>query len=77
MFLTMKGGFVMSDDSHGVEHLGTNYGRLLAFIQKVGIKEMHYMEADGVRRDSRFPNAGWSSIRVADLAQLKFWTNVE
>lgn len=76
MFLRMGGGFVMSDDSHGIDQIGTNYRRLLAFIQKVGIEEMHYVDHAGLRKDNRFPNAGFSSIAVADLAQLPFWTNV-
>jgi histidinol-phosphatase (PHP family) len=73
MFLQMKGGFVMSDDSHGIDQIGTNYARLLAFIEKVGIKEIHFVDQAGVRFDSRFPSAGFSSIKVTDLARLPFW----
>lgn len=76
MFLKMNGGFVMSDDSHGIDHIGTNYTGLLAFIQKAGIEQIHYADPTGVRKDSRFPKGGFSSICVADLAQLPFWTSL-
>ena len=73
----MNGGFVMSDDSHGVDQIGTNYTRLLAFIQTAGIERIHYADPTGIQNDSRFPNGGFSSISVADLAQLPFWTSLD
>ena len=73
----MGGGFVMSDDSHGIDQIGTNYGRLLAFVQKAGISEMYYADRAAPRKDHRFPNAGFSSIAITDLAQLPFWTNLQ
>jgi histidinol-phosphatase (PHP family) len=77
MFLRMGGGFVMSDDSHGIDQIGTNYARLLAFIQKAGIEQIHYADSAGVRKDSRFPNAGFSTITVTDLTQLPFWAKLD
>ena len=59
----------MSDDSHGIDQIGTNYARLLAFIRKAGIDQIHYADRAGARKDSRFPNTGFSSIAVTDLAQ--------
>ncbi|KAF2125159.1 histidinol phosphate phosphatase H [Dothidotthia symphoricarpi CBS 119687] len=76
MFLRMGGGFVMSDDSHGIDQVGTHYGGLMAFIQKAGIAEIYYCDCAGLRKDDRFPNAGFSSITVADLVQLPFWNNL-
>lgn len=73
MFLRLGGGFVMSDDSHGIEQLGTNYDRLLAFIQKAGIDTIHFVDASGVRSDSRFSTAGFSTIATRDLIELPFW----
>lgn len=67
----------MSDDSHGIEQIGTNYHRLLSFIQKTGIQELHYADKAGERRDSRFPDSGFSTISVAELAESKFWTGVQ
>ncbi|KAL6710907.1 hypothetical protein ACN47E_006782 [Coniothyrium glycines] len=77
MFLRLGGGFVMSDDSHGVEQLGTNYARLLTFIQKVGIKVIHYVDKAGEPRDSRFPGSGFCTITVDELAKSSFWLNLQ
>jgi histidinol-phosphatase (PHP family) len=63
----------MSDDSHGIEQIGTNYSRLLAFIQKAGIEEIHYIDPSGVRNDTRFPSAGFASITTSKLAASPFW----
>jgi histidinol-phosphatase (PHP family) len=75
IFLRLGGAFVMSDDSHGIDQIGTNYGRLLAFIQKAGIDEIHFVDTAGVRSDSRFFSAGFSSITTSELANLPFWEN--
>ncbi|USP74679.1 hypothetical protein yc1106_01953 [Curvularia clavata] len=72
MFLRMGGGFVMSDDSHGIDHIGTNYARLLEFVKRVGIDRMHYVEPAGQGKDS-----GISSIALTDLVQLPFWGNLD
>lgn len=63
----------MSDDSHGIDQVATNYGRLLEYIQKVGIREICYVDKEAAPKDSRLA-AGFSSITVADLGQLPFWT---
>ena len=64
----------MSDDSHSTDQVGTNYARLLQFIQQAGIELIYYADPDAGRKDSRFPNAGFSSIAVDDLVQLPFWS---
>ncbi|KAF2637472.1 histidinol-phosphatase [Massarina eburnea CBS 473.64] len=74
LFVGMGGRFVMSDDSHGIDQIGTNYTRLLDFIRKAGIKEIMYADSDASCTDRRFPNAGFSSIATDDLIQLPFWT---
>lgn len=78
----MGGRFAMSDDSHGIDQIGTNYRRLLDFIQTVGIKEIHYVDGDissttTTATDEPFPHAGFSSIAVGDLCQLPFWTKAQ
>ncbi|KAJ4360491.1 uncharacterized protein N0V89_001056 [Didymosphaeria variabile] len=75
-FLRMGGRFVMSDDSHGTDQVGTNYPRLLKFIQKVGIGEVFYVDKDATPTDSRC-SAGFSSITVDNLVRLPFWTTAQ
>jgi histidinol-phosphatase (PHP family) len=36
----MGGRFTMSDDSHGIAHLGTNYSRALTFLESLGVTEL-------------------------------------
>jgi histidinol-phosphatase (PHP family) len=69
----LGGSFVLSDDSHGIDQIGTNYSRLLAFIQKAGIEEIHYIDPSGARNDGRFPSAGFTSIATSKLAISPFW----
>jgi len=42
MFLTMGGGFVLSDDSHSVEQVGLNYDRVFEAVKKAGITRLFY-----------------------------------
>ncbi|KAH6611966.1 Polymerase/histidinol phosphatase-like protein [Boeremia exigua] len=77
MFSNMGGGFVLSDDSHGIEQIGTNYSRLLEYVQKTGVDKVYFAaRGSGNRIDSRFPNAGYPSIAVAELAGLPFWSKL-
>jgi histidinol-phosphatase (PHP family) len=77
MFLRLGGAFVMSDDSHGIDQIGTNYGKLLAFIQRAGIEEIQYIDPSGVRSDVRFSSAGFASIATSKLAALPFWKETQ
>jgi hypothetical protein len=38
----MGGKFVLSDDAHAVEQVGTCYGMLLPFFEKTGITKLQY-----------------------------------
>lgn len=77
MFLSMGGGFVLSDDSHGIEQIGTNYPRLLEYVQRAGVEKIHFAARGcGDRIDSRFPSTGYSTIAVMDLAALPFWSTL-
>jgi histidinol-phosphatase (PHP family) len=63
----------MSDDSHGVSQVGTNYQRSLAFIKKAGIKDIWYADRKaGKTSDARF-STGFSKVSVGELEQHPFW----
>ena len=72
-FLKYGGRFTLSDDSHGVEHVGSNYEKMLEFIEKTGIEEIHFLERGGAGFDHRFPNVSMSSVSLADLKRHAFW----
>lgn len=39
-WLRLGGRFTMSDDSHGIAQVATNYGRGLAFLESLGVREV-------------------------------------
>lgn len=76
-FLTRTGTFALSDDSHGTDHIGTNYDKLLSFIRKAGITELYYLDRNASAtsgRDTRFPGAGFTRIGVEDVVGMGYWT---
>ena len=77
-FMARKGRFCLSDDSHGVEQVGLNYNRVLAFLRSTGICTLHYLRYDpddscAETPDSRFPHTRLHSLSVEDLEQENFW----
>ncbi|KAF2201555.1 histidinol phosphate phosphatase H [Delitschia confertaspora ATCC 74209] len=69
LFMTMRGRFTMSDDSHSTDQVGTNYTRLLGFIRDTGIQEIYYAAGDTLIQGSpRF-----TSMTVEEVAKLPFW----
>ena len=65
----MGGAFTLSDDSHGVDQVGTNYARLLAFIEEIGIERITYFEKGAFTRDERFPGVGTKTVAVEEIKQ--------
>ncbi|KAF2145200.1 uncharacterized protein K452DRAFT_324926 [Aplosporella prunicola CBS 121167] len=61
-FLRLGGRFTLSDDSHTVEHVATNYHRLPEFLARVGIRDIHYLAQGREGPDPRFPDIYVSSI---------------
>jgi histidinol-phosphatase (PHP family) len=47
---------------------------MLAFIHQAGIQQIHYVDLEAPKTDSRFPTAGFSKTAVDDLARLPFWS---
>lgn len=45
-FDRMGGLFVLSDDSHGLSHVGTNYEKALEFIKKTGLRRIAYLDKE-------------------------------
>ncbi|TVY42396.1 putative histidinol-phosphatase [Lachnellula occidentalis] len=46
-FRGMGGRFTLSDDSHGIEHVGTNYGRAFEYLEGLGVEELWTFERVG------------------------------
>jgi len=81
-FLTLNGRFCLSDDSHGVDQVASNYHLVLNFMEFVGISTLHYLELStdsGVSEvlDDRFPWIQIRSISLSEVKQLPFWPTDE
>lgn len=73
VFVGLGGRFTLSDDSHQVEHVGTNYARVPAFLARAGIRELFFLQAGdaGADTDARFPGISLARMDAAELsAQL-------
>ncbi|CAF9904283.1 MAG: histidinolphosphatase [Alectoria fallacina] len=67
-FFDRGGAFTLSDDSHGIKQVGTNYGRCLSFAEEAGITSITILEKGVATRDSRFPGI---TTNVVSLMELK------
>lgn len=64
---TMNGGFVMSDDSHGVEQVGACYSGVLSFMKAYELEEIVYIEGDGKGRVVE------RRMLLEEIERLPFW----
>lgn len=72
-FHVIGGRFVLSDDSHGVEHVGTNYRKALQHFEICGISKLSFLARTGTTVDQRFPGIGVCDIEIASLWKHEFW----
>lgn len=75
-FLQMGGRFTLSDDSHGIDHVGTNYRKALDWITtKTSIKELYYLERVNGPSTDVVDKTVARNIAVARLQSHGFWKN--
>lgn len=67
-FMARGGQFTISDDSHGINHVGTNYSRLLMFIENTKICPVVFFEKGSPTKDIRFPGI---TTKIVSLAKIK------
>ncbi|KAH8693913.1 Polymerase/histidinol phosphatase-like protein [Talaromyces proteolyticus] len=76
-FLAMNGRFCLSDDSHGVDHVGAKYHEMLDFTERQGITELYYLNLDSQSTstvpDSRFPRTHFKSRSLSKIKQSTYW----
>lgn len=72
-FLRIGGCFTLSDDSHSVDQVGTNYRRLLEFIRRAEIPDIYFVERGPQGRDRRFLNSRFSRVTSSELEGHSFW----
>lgn len=72
----MGGRFTLSDDSHGTDHVGLNYSRVLESVKCAGITELYCLapKSDLVHEhDDRFVGVGWQRSSLNEIQRHKFW----
>lgn len=57
----------MSDDSHGISQVGTNYGRLLEFTVATHITSITFLEKGTTTDDPRFPGLAKDAVSVESM----------
>ncbi|KAJ7692884.1 Polymerase/histidinol phosphatase-like protein [Mycena rosella] len=71
IILKNGGRLALSDDSHGPQAVGLNYGRLPEYLQRAGVTELWFLE------HSEAPNAAGRHVRAKKMdpwATHPFWT---
>ncbi len=58
-WVRLGGGFTLSDDSHGIAQVGTNYARALDFLAGLGVETVFTLE--------RNPHPGTAGGRKSSL----------
>lgn len=67
----------MSDDSHGIEQVGTNYGRCVSFAEKTGITSFTFLEKGAATKDSRFPGIFAKAVGLIELKEHPSFLHLE
>ncbi|KAL8759294.1 MAG: hypothetical protein Q9184_003657 [Pyrenodesmia sp. 2 TL-2023] len=73
-FLGLGGSFTVSDDSHGIDQIGSSYRELLRFAQDVGIAQLTYFEKGSPTKDSRFPDITTRTTALSQVQRHPFFT---
>jgi histidinol-phosphatase (PHP family) len=59
----MGGKFTLSDDSHGIAQVGTNYSRMLGYLEGLGVEEVWTLERHG--GELREKRVGLEDVRAS------------
>lgn len=54
-YLKLGGRLTLSDDSHGIAQVGTNYGKVIQYLETLGVEDLWTLDGkvDGVRTETR------------------------
>ena len=69
-WLKMGGKFVLSDDSHGVDQVGTCYLEAVNYLKSCGAQEIAYLEKYNALTLVR-------TMPMAEVARMPFWSHVK
>lgn len=66
----MGGKLTLSDDSHGIDHVGTNFKRAFDYLDSLGVKEV-YLPAKSPEGVNGQRGRAALSIRAVSLEEVK------
>ncbi|KAJ5175350.1 uncharacterized protein N7482_001227 [Penicillium canariense] len=77
-FVARGGRLCLSDDSHGVDQVSLNFGRVREFLDQVGVETLYYLRLvgegdDSPAPDARFPRTRIAAISVEEVKKMAFW----
>ncbi|KAH8165225.1 hypothetical protein CIB48_g3000 [Xylaria polymorpha] len=61
-WLSLGGKFTLSDDSHGIAQVGTNYGRALDFLSSLGVTTLWILRREPRQQDGTVGKTTWASL---------------
>ena len=73
--MKLGGRFTLSDDSHGTDQVGTNYAKVLKFIEETGIPEV-YCVTGGHKNDFKAAGQQARKVTLADLKAHPFFKSL-
>ena len=71
--MKMGGRFTLSDDSHGIEQVGTNYAKALEFIERTRIENLVFLERNSESSGGRLDETTAVAVPLAELQQHQYW----
>ena len=69
-WIDMGGVLVMSDDSHGVDQVGTCYDGIRTYLQDLGLQELGYLERNEAGKTVV------KTVRWEEIERHRFWTSL-
>lgn len=64
-FMKMGGMFTLSDDSHGIDHVGLNYKRTFDYLHDLGLQNLHFLSV--VRSQGQNPSLTTASVPLLSI----------
>lgn len=64
-YLKLGGKLTLSDDSHGIAHVGTNYGRAIDYLESLGVQEVFTLDSKAETMSEG------ATVRAVALASVK------
>ena len=65
-YLKMGGKLTLSDDSHGVAQVGTNFERAFEYLESLGVNELYLLQSDGTKAQAK-KTVSLQNVSLADV----------